>query len=203
LGAVRAQRPQTVEPPPAPSAVAETKAPEPTATVDAGPVELDDVIVAWGAVLPELPPSSRRALQDFQPLRVDDDVVVFGIAPHLLDMAKPRFHQEAHTIRNELTAKLGRGVRFKLVGHEGFTSVNAAPVAPSNATPRRKPPTRRAAATPGPDIDAPPVGEPPPELGDEVDLTELRDAPPVTAVDSITRLQERFGASVVEELPRE
>ena len=84
-------------------------------------------------------------------------------------------------------------------------AVNGFPAftAPSNATPRRKPPTQRAPATPGPDIDAPPVGEPPPELEDEVDLTELRDAPPVTAVDSISRLQERFGASVVEELPRE
>jgi hypothetical protein len=51
--------------------------------------------------------------------------------------------------------------------------------------------------------DAPPPGEPPPELDDEVDLTELRDAPAVPAVDSITRLQERFGASVVEELPRD
>jgi DNA polymerase III subunit gamma/tau len=212
LGAVRAQRPER-EPEPAPppepvvAATDSSSPPEPSA-----PVDLDDVIIAWGTVLPELPPSSRRALQDFQPIGVDDDVVLFGIAPHLLDAAKPRFHKEAQTIRTELTSRLGRGIRFKLVGHEGFTSVNAAAPAQANPAPvRKRAPSRRA---PGPSPDAedptiaerraePPLPEPPPELDDEVDLTELRDAPAVPAVDSISRLQERFGASVVEELPRE
>ncbi len=203
--------------PEAPAAEPDAPVPEPAAPGGAspgaaaapdGPVDLDDVIVAWSAVLPELPPSSRRAVQDFQPVEVDGDVVVFGIAPHLLDIAKPRFHQEAHTIRAELTSRLRRNVRFKLAAHDAFTSVNTGGPAPSSPPPGRKPPARRAPAAPvdaapnGPG-DAPPLGEPPPELDDEVDLTELRDAPPATAVDSISRLQERFGASVVEELPRE
>jgi hypothetical protein len=190
------------EAPAAPAAVA--------IAVDDAPVVLDDVILAWGDVLPQLPPSSRRAIQDFQPIDVDGDVVVFGISPRLLDAAKPRFHREAHTIRAELTSRLGRNVRFKLIGHEGFTAVNASQAggealataaAPEPAPPRRRPVT--VASAPAPEAEEPPLGEPPIELEDEIDLTELRDAPAATAVDSISRLQERFGASVVEELPRD
>jgi hypothetical protein len=200
---VRAQRPEPAAEPAELTPVAEPPAELPAEMPAGGPVDLDDVIVAWSAVLPELPPSSRRALQDFQPVGVEGDVVVFGIAPHLLDVAKPRFHQEAHTIRAQLTPRLGRNIRFKLSAHEGFTTVNASkgrsadtPSPPKAARPAR--PSSRE-----PVDDAPPPPEPPPELDDEVDLTELRDAPPIPAVDSITRLQERFGASVVEELPRD
>jgi DNA polymerase-3 subunit gamma/tau len=205
LGAVRAQRPQSVSPAPVAEPATDFALDGPAEPVAGGPVDLDDVIVAWGAILPDLKPSSRRALQDFQPVAVTDDVVVFGIAPHLLDLAKPRFHEEAQTIRAELTSRLGRGIRFKLASHEGFTAVNAAAPAPPNASPPRpQPPRRRVPAQPDATTnDAPPPAEPPPELDDEVDLTELRDAPAVPAVDSITRLQERFGASVVEELPRD
>jgi hypothetical protein len=203
LGAVRAQRPQSVSPAPVAEPAADVALDVPAETVAGGPVDLDDVILAWGAILPDLAPSSRRALQDFQPVSVADDVVVFGIAPHLLDLAKPRFHQEAHTIRAELTSRLGRSIRFKLAGHEGFTAGNAAPRAPSHASPRPQPRRRVPAQSAEVTDDAPPPSEPPPEFDDEVDLTELRDAPAVPAVDSITRLQERFGASVVEELPRE
>ncbi len=224
LGALRAQRPQ---PPPQPvsegnaeplaESPGEPPADTPTPSVTGEALHLDDVILAWGAVLPALPPSSRRAIQDFQPVAVEGDVVVFGIAPHLLDLAKPRFHQEAHTIRAELTSRLGSGIRFKLAAHEAFTSVNnAAPPAaegaptttgapaPAKTTAPRKAPARRPRVAPAESDDAPPAGESPAALDDEdIDITELRDAPAVPAVDSITRLQERFGASVVEELPRE
>jgi hypothetical protein len=117
-------------------------------------------------------------------------------------------------IRAELTSRLGRNVRFKLIGHEGFTAVNASGAGagpegraaatanePAPAPPRRRP--VKVAPAPAPEADEPPLGEPPAELEDEIDLTELRDAPAATAVDSVTRLQQRFGASVVEELPRD
>jgi DNA polymerase III subunit gamma/tau len=213
LGALRTRATPDVETTAPPTSVATEAPPTPAATaiaVDDAPVVLDDVILAWGDVLPQLPPSSRRAIQDFQPIDVDGDVVVFGISPRLLDAAKPRFHREAHTIRAELTSRLGRNVRFKLIGHEGFTAVNAsqaggeapaAEAAPQPAPKRRRPVT--VASAPAPEAEEPPLGEPPIELEDEIDLTELRDAPAATAVDSISRLQERFGASVVEELPRD
>jgi DNA polymerase-3 subunit gamma/tau len=209
LGALRA-RTTASEPAPAPPAA--TPAPEPasppeTSGEPAGPLDLDDVIVAWGEVLPQLPPSSRRAIQDFQPISVDDDVVVFGIAPRLLDTARPRFHREAQTIREELTARLGRNIRFKLVAHEAFAAVDGgnAPASAPPSRPASRPSRPARASTPASATpDEPPPGDPPPDLtDDDIDLDELRDAPTVTAVDSITRLQERFGASVVEELPRE
>jgi DNA polymerase-3 subunit gamma/tau len=230
LGALRARATPDAEPTAPPAAVAREEAPptpvppapavaaaavdDAPAAADDAPVALDDVILAWGDVLPQLPPSSRRAIQDFQPIDVDDDVVVFGISPRLLDAAKPRFHREAHMIRAELTSRLGRNVRFKLIGHEGFTAVNASGAGagpegrtaatanePAPAPPRRRP--VKVAPAPAPEADEPPLGEPPAELEDEIDLTELRDAPAATAVDSVTRLQQRFGASVVEELPRD
>ena len=205
LGALRA-RATSGEPAPAPAPAPQPADPAPPeGAAPSGPVDLDDVIVAWGQVLPELPPSSRRAIQDFQPVSVDDaDVVVFGIAPRLIETARPRFHREAQTIREELTSRLGRNIRFKLVAHEAFAAVDGGtPPAPTPATSPAPRPSRATGAPPPPSGE-PPAAEPPPDLDDEeIDLDELRDAPAATAVDSIARLQERFGASVVEELPRE
>jgi hypothetical protein len=88
------------------------------------------VIVAWADLLPELSVASRNAVQEAQPISVDDDVVVFGVSPRLFEAARPRFRREADTIRDALSARLGHTIRFNLVAHEGFSGVGA--VAPSS-----------------------------------------------------------------------
>ena len=77
-------------------------------------VDLDDVIIAWGAIVPELAPATRSAVQNAQPVRFDGDVLVFGVAPELLAAARERFKREADNVRDALAERLGRRFKFKL-----------------------------------------------------------------------------------------
>src|SRR5581483_11377082 len=81
----------------------------------------------WGAILPDLPVATRSAVQNAHPLRVDDDVVVFGVAPNLIEAARPRFRKEADTIRAALAERLGRSVRFNLEPAAQFSLSGGAP----------------------------------------------------------------------------
>ncbi len=148
-------------------------------------LELDDVIVAWAAILPELPVATRSAVQEAQPLKVEGDVITFGVPPRLLEAANPRFRREADTIRSALSERLGRKARFTIVAHEGFAG--GAP--------------ERASAPPPPDepetVDL--TAEEPP-----VDPHELVDAlPDDRSGEPMQMLTNDLGATVVEERPRE
>jgi DNA polymerase-3 subunit gamma/tau len=147
--------------------------------VAASPVDIDDVVVAWAEILPELPPATRAAVREAQPLEVDGDVITFGVPRAHYDVALPRFRKEADNIRGALSAKLGRRMKFKPVAHDGFD-------APASAPPIT-------------------LDDPPPDDDDEVlDLDELVDArPDAAAVDSLSLLARSFDATVVEEVPRD
>ncbi len=176
IGAVRADAPPAAEAPPAPE-------PEPPSEVTASPVEngrpldLDDVIVAWGQLLPNFSPATRAAVQSAQPVQVEGNVVTFGVAPGLLEAARPRFKREADTIRAALAEQLGRRVKFTLVASGEFSAVGDAD---------------RSRPTPPP--------EPEPEPGDLEDVADATDAPPRAPE---ARLTEELGATVVEEVPRQ
>jgi hypothetical protein len=161
--------------------------PEPEAPPpDAGPVELDDVIVAWGAIVPELSPATRSAVQHAQPLRFDDDVLVFGVAPEMLGAARDRFKSQADIVREALTARLGRRFKFKLEAAPQFSIEGAA--------------ARGGADGPPPDGDESNDSGPPPDLVDPDDVTEI---PPEADPPPVNRLRDELGATVVEEVPRE
>jgi len=146
-------------------------------------LELDDVIVAWAAILPELPVATRSSVQEAQPLGVEDDVITFGVPPRLFEAASPRFRREADTIRSALSERLGRRARFNLVAHEGF----------AGSAPDRAP----ASPPPSEDIDLS-TEEPP------VDPHELVDAVPDDRPgEPMQMLTKDLGATVVEERPRE
>jgi hypothetical protein len=144
---------------------------------------VDDVILAWAEILPDLPVATRSAVKEAQPLTLDDenDIVTFGIPPNIVEAAKPRFKREAETIRKALSERLGRKLRFNVVPHDmSGTAERAAGVSP-------------------PAANAPAEEEP-----EFVDPSELLDAPPDdAAVASFGLLTESLGASVVEERPRE
>lgn len=146
VGALRKRRPEPAPPADAaPEAVAEVSDPapaepkEPTepkaeAAVEAEPptVDVDDVILAWATVLPELSVATRSAVQEAQPLSVDGDVVTFGVSPRLIEAARPRFRREANTIRDALSRHVGTSLRFNLVPHEGFSGERTASAQPEH-----------------------------------------------------------------------
>jgi DNA polymerase-3 subunit gamma/tau len=168
------------KPPPAPPAGAADASP-----AEAGPapeVDLDDVIVAWAEIQSSLPPATKAAVREAQPIAVDDGVITFGVPRAHYDVALPRFRKEADNIRAALSERLGRRMMFKPVPHDGF-----------DADPRRAP---EAASEP-------PLDEEPPEE-DDIDLAELVDeAASAPAVDSVTLITQSLGATVVEEVPRD
>ncbi len=149
VGALRKRRPEPApQPDAAPEAVADATDPapaepkeptEPKAKAEAEPptVDVDDVILAWATVLPELSVATRSAVQEAQPLSVDGDVVTFGVSPRLIEAARPRFRREANTIRDALSRHVGTSLRFNLVPHEGFSGGRAAsaPAEPPDAVP--------------------------------------------------------------------
>jgi hypothetical protein len=133
-------------------------------------------------VLGELSPPVRAAVQDAQPIALEDGVIVFGVAPNRRDAINERLRKSADTIKDGFAARLGSAPRFSLRAHDFDTHDALAPPA---------------AAEPPP--------EPEPEAENEhehIDLEELVDAPD-TPPDSITRLTSQLGAEVVEEIPRE
>ena len=158
-------------------------APEPPlAAVD---FELDDAIIAWANVLAGLPKALATAIMEAQPVRVDGNVIVFGVARSHIDTVKPRFQKDADAIRQAFIRELGGPPRFSFTPHEWGDGEG--------------PPHRQARAEPEP--------EPPPDREEIVDIgdpSELEDAPMSEgpAVDSLSRLADTFGATVVEEQPK-
>src|SRR5262249_61599961 len=120
---------------PAPAATSDTESVEPRdadAAATSTSVAVDDVILAWATVLPELPVATRSAVQEAQPLSVDGDVVTFGVSPRLIEAARPRFRREADTIREALSRHVGASLRFNLVEHEGVSGEpSSSPSAPA------------------------------------------------------------------------
>jgi DNA polymerase III subunit gamma/tau len=179
--------PPAESPPPAPPVAAsadtladtpaDTPADAPAVEAPAGEVDIDDVIVAWAEILPELPPATRAAVREAQPLAVDDGVITFGVPKAHYETALPRFRKEADNIRAALAQKLGRRMMFKPVAHDGF---DADPVSASA-----------------------PLDEEPPD-DEMLDLSEMvDDATEVPAVDSVSLITQSLGATVVEEVPRD
>jgi DNA polymerase-3 subunit gamma/tau len=154
-------------------------------------LDLDDVIVAWGAIVPDLSPATRSAVQSAQPVSVDGDVLVFGVPPELLGAARERFKREADNVRDALAGKLGKRFKFNLVPDARF-SLSGAPAGAEGP-----PDAQRASAG----------GVPPPAASDameeDVRPEERVDAPPDVDAAPVDRLRAELGATVVEELPRD
>ncbi len=167
----------------APEAAAPTE-PLPPAAEAATGFELDDVILAWASVLDVLPRSLRASIQEAQPVRVEGNVIVFGVARSHIDTVKPKFQRNADAIREAFIAELGGPPKFRFTQQEWGEGEG---------------PPHRLQTVPDP--------EPEPVLEDEpidiAEVHELEDAPKhaVPAVDSVSRLTDTFSATVVEEQP--
>ncbi len=165
-----AEPPSPVAAEPAPEVSVETAAP-------AGDIEIDDVILVWSEIQSGLPPATKAAVRQAQPVALDGDVITFGVPTEHYEIARPRFKKEADNIRDALSAKLGRRLMFKVVPHDGFDTDPA----PSSAR-----------------LDEEPPGD------EEIDLADLVDeGSEVAAVDSVSLIKQSLGATVVEEVPRD
>jgi len=190
VGALRKRRPEAAAAPPdepadaraadafEPSPAAgsgDTASPEPARDAGTTSVDVDQVILAWANVLPELPVATRSAVQEAQPLSVEGDVVTFGVSPRLIEAARPRFRREADVIRKALSRHVGASLRFNLVEHEGFSGEPSASA---------------------------PSGPPPPDEDHDDVVIEPDEAAPPPGVESsspTSMLAESLGATVVEE----
>ena len=150
------------------------------------PLQLDDVVLAWGQILPSLPVATRSAVQEAQPMSIDNDVITFAVPPRVIEAARPRFKREADNIREALSERLGRRMRFNLVpgdvlegASEAMTEAGAASEA-SGASER---------------------GERAEEEEEHIDPAET--TPADEASDTVSLLTDGLGATVVEERPRE
>jgi hypothetical protein len=182
IGAVRRERAARPAAPPDPEPEPDEP---PPASADADPatdvvsVDIDDLILAWSELLTVLPPATRAAAQEAQPLSITDDVITFGVAPNMLANARPRFQKEADTIRDALSTRVGRRMKFLIVAHDGFDARPDQWAAPAQ----------------------PPVLDEPAE--EEIDLADLVDGDGAdVAVDSVSIIAKRLDATVVEEHPR-
>ena len=152
---------------------------EPAAPV--AEVDIDDVIVVWPEILDGLPPATRAAVREAQPLALDNGVITFGVPRAHYDVAVPRFRKEADNIRAALSRRLGREMKFKPVPHDFATDP-----APTAAEPLL-------------------VDEEPPPDDEVLDLADLVDvdADAAPALDSVGLITQSLGATVVEEVPRD
>ena len=135
------------------------------------------MILVWAEIQSGLPPATKAAVRQAQPIALEGDVITFGVPTEHYETARPRFKKEADNIREALSAKLGRRLMFKVVPHDGFD----ADPAPVSARLDEEPPN-----------------------DEEIDLADLVDeSSEVPAVDSVSLISQSLGATVVEEVPRD
>jgi hypothetical protein len=163
---------------PAAAPAVEAEPPAPPPAPPAAEFTLDDVIAAWPGVLGELSTPVRAAVQEAQPLVMEDGAIVFGLPKAHEKRIKDKFRQEAPAIKAAFAQRLGSEPMFKLKIHDfdaqdAFRNEPEPP--PSPAEPEFEEDDVEG-ATPAKNVDAPP--------------------------DSAARLADAFGAEIVEERPR-
>jgi hypothetical protein len=71
------------------------------------PLDLDEVIEAWPAVLGLLKAPLRAGIQDAQPIALESGIIVFGVPTRRFDAINERFRKEAAAIKEAFAARLG------------------------------------------------------------------------------------------------
>jgi hypothetical protein len=180
---------------PAPAETAPATAAEPTMTgvheTDEPVVSLtllDDVIEVWPKALESLKAPLRAAIQDAQPIGIEDGVIVFGAPPgKRFETINTRFRSEADAIKAALEPLLGSQPRFRLLAHDFEAHDALRPVSAGKS----------AGPAPSDSAEAPAVEE-----HHDINLEELTEAPDAEVPDPASRLVAGLGAQVVEERPR-
>ena len=203
LKEARSERPAAPEP----AAAGEPEAAaEPADSRSRADVDIDDVILAWAAILDRLGPSTKAAMREAQPLALDGPVLTLAVPRAHFATATGRLKREAENIREAIRAEVGVAFQFKPVPTDDV--VGAAAAAPETDAPETGEPPRHAPGTAddAPPSDGPPPGldVPPPDDDDYVDAREIANAPVAdVAGDSVSMFTRNFDATVVEEVARD
>ena len=135
------ERPRTRHPrrrrprPPAPAA--DPRASEPVPETVLAVTELDKVIEVWPAALGSLKAPLRAAIQDAQPIGIEDGAIVFGApAGKRFESINARFRSEAAAIKEAFEPLLGSQPRFRLRAHD-FEAPDALRPVSGGSTARR------------------------------------------------------------------
>ena len=107
-------------------------------------IDIDDVIVAWAAILPGLPPATKAAAQEAQPLAIDGNVITFGVPQRQFDARCRGSRRKPTRSATRSSSQLGRQMLFKPVPHDGFDAdPPRQPAGSSRARSTRSRPTKR------------------------------------------------------------
>jgi DNA polymerase-3 subunit gamma/tau len=200
LKEARSERPAAPEP--AAAAAPETPA-EPADSRSRADVDIDDVILAWAAILDRLGPSTKAAMREAQPLALDGPVLTLAVPRAHFATATGRLKREADNIREAIRAEVGVAFQFKPVPTDDVVAAAAAPE--TDSPPRPAAPAIADDAFP---TDEPPSGLDVPPTDDDddeyVDAREIASAPVAdVAGDSVSMFTRNFDATVVEEVARD
>ncbi|MGQ0824410.1 MAG: DNA polymerase III subunit gamma/tau [Actinomycetota bacterium] len=160
---------------PKPSAPALESEAEPAVGSRVAP-DIDDVIEAWPTVLGGLSAPLAAAIQEAQPIGIENGAIVFGVPRVRVEATNKRFRSEADTIKEAFASRLGYAPRFVLRAHDFDAPDAFRPVA----------------------MDPRPL---PHEEEHEIVLDELVDAHDAPPTDTVSRLVSDLGAQVLEERP--
>jgi DNA polymerase-3 subunit gamma/tau len=191
-------KPRAADPAPPVTTTAETPA-EPPATTTAPAAEtivavtlLDDVIEVWPKALESLKAPLRAAIQDAQPIGIEEGVIMFGAPPgKRFETINARFRSEATAIKAALEPLLGSQPKFRLLPHDFEAHDALRPVSVDAGGGAASP---AAAADSSEALTV--------EEHHDINLEELTEAPDAEIPDPASRLVAGLGAQVVEERPR-
>ena len=79
---------------------------------------VDDVSASWSKVVDLLSVASQGSIRKAQPLKLEGDILTFGVLPSELDEVKARFKKDAAIIRGFLESLHEVSFRFQLVADE-------------------------------------------------------------------------------------
>ncbi len=207
LGALRAAKQTSV---PAEKPASPAPVPSESPRVADMPFSIDAAIEAWPAVLELLEHRVKAQLQYAQPVRIDEgDILVFSVPTERGDGVRRGFQQAAQQVREGFASSIGATPRFRLevipapagvIERAGRASARTTAVSDSTpadgaATTQNEP----SAATPEDNEDS--FIEEGYELLAEA--TETGDGANGSTLDSVNRLLDTLGGTVVEEVPRQ
>ena len=78
-------------------------------------IVLSDINASWSKVIMLLSPASQSAIKKAEPIKLENDVLTFGVSPENIDEVKSRFKKDASIIRGFLESLHEQTFRFQII----------------------------------------------------------------------------------------
>ncbi len=86
--------------------------------VKAKKLEINDIVSSWPKVVSLLSVASQGSIKKATPIKLERDVLTFGVSPDEIDEVKVRFKKDAAIIRGFLESMHEHSFRFQIVANE-------------------------------------------------------------------------------------